>query len=83
MNQPRRYYRYCAIDNAELEGCFEMNGGRDNSTVTPRRPEDMNVRLVSEHASSVWTFDYMTGLRDITVALAGACRLFPRYWRHE
>ncbi|KAI8630195.1 hypothetical protein F5Y19DRAFT_474579 [Xylariaceae sp. FL1651] len=63
----------CAIGNAELEGRIEMNRGRVNFTIPPSKPEDMDVRVVPEHAPSVWAFDCKTGLRDTTMTLARVC----------
>ncbi|KAI3316737.1 hypothetical protein HD806DRAFT_421618 [Xylariaceae sp. AK1471] len=69
----------CAIGNAEIEGRIEMNRGRVNFTVPPSKPEEMDVRLVPEHAPSVWAFDCKTGLRDTTMTLARVCWVCPKH----
>ncbi|KAI0202876.1 hypothetical protein F4808DRAFT_458583 [Astrocystis sublimbata] len=69
----------CVIGTAELEGRIEMNRGRVNFTVPPSRPEDMDVRVVPEHAPSVWAFDCKTGLRDTTMTLARVCWVCPKH----
>ncbi len=69
----------CAIGSAEVEGRIELNRGRVNFTVPPSKPEDMDVRLVPEHAPSVWAFDCKTGLRDTTMTLARVCWVCPKH----
>ncbi|KAI0111106.1 hypothetical protein GGR51DRAFT_65815 [Nemania sp. FL0031] len=69
----------CAIGTAEVEGRIEMNRGRVNFTVPPSKPEDMDVRVIPEHAPSVWAFDCKTGLKDTTMTLARVCWVCPKH----
>lgn len=69
----------CAIGSAEIEGRIELNNGRVNFTIPPTSPDQMDVRMVPEHAPSVWSFDCKTGLKDTTMTLARVCWVCPKH----